>query len=410
MKKKRLHLVVVFLCLALLAGLLLRQMFLKENLGTVGARSTKVGWLVEPQFYDATRFVEGLAWVQERANGPWRMIDMQQNILVENIQAFRVSAFQADAGVFTFIDEQWLHGILNRSGEVRVSPKYAQIDSFEGATAPAAIKDKANRFLFGAMDSHGEIVLPFRYDQPVTVLSSDMFSVSDAGKWGAVNKQAQVRIPFEYGAAIRLLRGSGYFVAPLILEEPQFTEDKGVVRLKPGQRKVRVIDARGRSVLPDTYESVSFGEGIFSVEKDGRLVFLNKKGAPVFKGDFYAQTVGITNESSFSEGLAAVHLESSMLKGRDARAPQRSAVINKKGITLFEFEGTALSPFKRGFLLVLEQHGDEERLVLYDSKGTRAPLPRGLLLMGNGANSFDGQTLIVKKRESGKVGFLKITP
>lgn len=381
----------------------IKKMTLKQEEGR-----SKAEWLIVPQYHNATSFVDGVAWVQAQENGPWQQIDRQGTVCVDNVNAFRVGALLRSVNLSLFVDQQWQHGALNRSGDVRIRAQYAQIDPFVGNVASAAIKDKSNRLLFGAINERGETILPFRYEEGVVALSNDLFSIRKGDKWGAINAAGQGILAFEYGAPIRLLPGSDYLVAPVILEEPLFTEMKGLVLLKPGERKVRILDKKGRRVLPETYESVSFGEGIFSVEKKGRLTFLDKEGEALFIGNFYTHSIGITNDAPFSEGLAVVRLEPAMLGEGGGFPSQRSAVIDKKGALLFEFNGAALSPYKRGLLLVLEAHGDGEDLVFYDSKGKRFPLPSGLSLLEKGGDAFDGETLVVREKKSGKVGFLKI--
>ena len=184
--KKRSYLIILLLfCLVVAVGVFHRSKI----------EVSEFKWLIEPRFEKASYFYKGVAWVQGEFGEPWKLIDKQGNVIVDN--------FQGEVPSFSFIDSKTelvafrhkdgLWGYINLSGDVVISADYQLADTFQDGVAGVQ-KDG----FYGVIDSYGEIVLPFKYER-LWVGDSNMFAVKKDDKWEFVNSVGErvIDISFE---------------------------------------------------------------------------------------------------------------------------------------------------------------------------------------------------------------------
>ena len=172
-------------------------------------------------------------------------------------------------------------GLIDTKGSWIVEPQFKFMD-YQGNTAIRVCKDD---YLYGLIDRTGEVILPFEYKQ-IRTIKNGLAPVLADGKWGYVNSEGQIVFDFQFDQAFEFSNGRA-----------------GVIR----ENKLGFIDETGKLVIPYTYNVgqpnalAGFSEGLTAVEIKGKYGFINTEGELVIKPRF--ETAGF-----FSEGLAAVQL------------------------------------------------------------------------------------------------------
>jgi hypothetical protein len=108
--------------------------------------------VIEPQFYEAGRFSEGLAAVD--IAGKWGYIDVNGNVIME--------PYFDDAGIFNEgiapveIDGKW--GYIDIHGDIAIEPQYEDAGIFSEGLAAVKIGEK-----WGYIDRNGNIIIDPQY-------------------------------------------------------------------------------------------------------------------------------------------------------------------------------------------------------------------------------------------------------
>jgi hypothetical protein len=139
-------------------------------------------------FDDALPFSDGLAAVQ--AGRSWGFVDANGHLA---IPAVFDAAFYFREGV-GFAKQGDNDVLIDKSGKILARGLRASGFSAEGRV-PVARND-----VFGYVDTHGRVVIPFVYEQ------ADMFvhglaAVEKSGKWGYVDRDGTIAIPFAFDRA-----------------------------------------------------------------------------------------------------------------------------------------------------------------------------------------------------------------
>lgn len=129
---------------------------------------------------------------------------------------------------------------------------------------------------YGYINKNGEVVIPYSYDRGYDFLDG-MAKVEKNGKIGYIDKRGKICIPIEYE------------------DGGDFYEDRVWVK-KDG--KIGFLNKQGQCAIPFEYDyAYDFEEGLAAVKKNGKFGFIDKSGNTVIPFKFEWA-------SSFSEGLA----------------------------------------------------------------------------------------------------------
>ena len=402
-KKLYIGLLVFFLSGIFLFAVLKDKMFVPNNVASVE-------WLIEPKFYKASNFSSGVAWVQEKENGPWKLIDTTEKVIVDNFRANSISGYDKETGLAQFRNSENLTGFVNLSGEVVISPEYRFVGSFRHGMVGLA-KKIDDKELSGVINHSGNIVMPMVYEG-IHPISPNLFTVKKEGKWGAVNKKGEVVIGFLSEEPLEPISQNA--LAAIVATKDMVFDAKRVYT--PGYQRVGLISDTGQWILPASYDQIyPEGEGLIGLEKDRKAGFMDPQGNLVidfkFAGNALPGTVRTKGDNFFSEGLATVALT------RDSLAPPfvpveklLNAVIDRTGKTVFEFQGYVVDHFIRG-LLVICRSEEPYKYELRNRFGDSYSLPSGMQVWTLAEDpESNGIILLVQMGEKGKYGYLKVTP
>nr|WP_315103456.1 WG repeat-containing protein [uncultured Fretibacterium sp.] len=355
-------------------------------------------WLMEPQFYDANSFYRGVAWVQEKEGGPYKLIDKKGRAVVSDFLASYIFANPFTSNLATFCGPGNLMGYVDLTGKVVVPPRYQYAGMIEEGVGVVKSGD-----LCGVIDEKGRIVLPIMYEEFIFIFDANLFGVKSGDKWGYVNGRNEAIRDFMFDKPSTSACPKGTCVAVL-------------------NGKSGLLDRKGRWVLPASYDviyGVVRGEAKdnpkIGVCRDGKVGFVDMQGNTVI--DFQFRGRGWRNCYRFSEGLASVAI-SDPWSTKDA-----FGVIDETGKVLFRFSEMPYGVFGDGYMLVQgnlrrEQYkgmivvrDDEATYSLIDRTGKRHPLPTWLEPMGG--EVVNGTLLVrvrqkVQRYEDGKYGYLSI--
>ncbi|MFC0392653.1 WG repeat-containing protein, partial [Paenibacillus mendelii] len=233
-----------------------------------------------------------------------------------------------------------------RYGDVNVRPKFVHNPFFNDGLAALMNKDGK----FGYIDKEGKVVIPFEYDN--TQLFTEGFAaVNKDDKWGFVNKKGEVVIPLEYDWAF-------------------IFEDGLIPARKDG--KFGFIDKTGNTIVPFEFHFErgflgGFSEGLAPVEKDGKKGYIDKMGKVVIPFELEYDVIG-----RFHNGLAGVAIgkgpEIPMVEGEseedfrkrfNALNKQRWGFIDKTGAIIVPIEYGGILVFSEEFIIVEKKDGKQ---------------------------------------------------
>lgn len=327
-------------------------------------------WVVEPKYLWGKEFYAGVAWFQEKKNGPWKLIDRSGKTLVDGFQAETIGWYSADSKLASFRDCNGLRGYVDLAGKVAISPQYEKASLFVDGVAEVG-KTINGELLYGIIDRNGKTVLPIRHKR-VEILHHNRFGVGKIG---------EVRYVDEKGKTIVNLVFEGLDRFPLI-------PGACIATLKGG--KVGLLNEKGEWILPPEYSRIQWAnEGPIAVTKDGKAGYVDMNGNTVIDFRF-------RGTSLFSEGLAVV---SSWEKGKPF-----TGIIDKKGNLLFKYEEENTGYYSHGFLLVR----DKGRTVgLIDREGRRFWLPS--YIRADSFTGFSEGILLVFNSKTQRYGCLRVS-
>lgn len=226
--------------------------------------------VVNPQFEYASPFSEGYA-VVETAKGKYGY--MNKNGLVESSKRYDFANDFSEG--FASVKKDGKYAYINK--------KWEQITPFEFDTAGSfseglAGVSKGERY--GFIDTSGQMVIKPRFLY-VTQFSEGLAACEGTGgKWGYIN-------PTGRGAEIRFIYEYAY----------PFSESLACVCL---DGKYGYINKEGEVVIPFQYTSAGiFSEGLARVSLGGKSGYIDKSGEVVITGDY-------TEVYDFSDGMALV--------------------------------------------------------------------------------------------------------
>ncbi len=210
-------------------------------------------------FKSASDFSENRAVVFS-SDGKMQVMDNKGN-MVSNIA--NANAYKYSDGMLKVKFENNLYGFIDLNGNIAIGPVYKHAQDFSEGLAAVEIDDKVSY-----IDKKGNIVLKTGFDYDIlnenNYFSNGLACLSDSdGKYGFINKQGDVAIPFNF-----------IYASP-------FAE--GYAGILGSNDKWGFIDTTGNIVMEPKYDGVGgFSEGVAAVYLesgvDYKIGFINKKG------------------------------------------------------------------------------------------------------------------------------------
>lgn len=168
-------------------------------------------------------------------------------------------------------------GYLDRKGEWRIAPKFAEAKPFSGSRAAVGMPDEWGRIKYGYIDASGALVIPARYDRAFPFA-----------------RVARVEID----KRLRLIDSAGRDVTPADIDA--FAEPSDGMMLARKGKLLGFLDDEGRVAIAPRFVSVQdFKGGRARFWENGKYGYIDKKGSIVVEPKF-------DSAADFSEGLAAV--------------------------------------------------------------------------------------------------------
>jgi WG containing repeat len=280
--------------------------------------------IVEPQFYRAWEFSEGLAVIQDSSD-TWGFIDKYgtKTTLPKSWQVSYPELF-SESLLLVRIDEQY--GYINKSAKISIKPQFESANNFSDGLASIKINGKS-----GYLDHSGKVVILCQFEKCYD-FSEGLAAVKLGNKWGYIDKSGKTVIqqqfdkaePFSEGlVAVKVLQSNimkagyidkeGKIVIPLNYQDDHaaFSFHEG---LAPSYDEVfcKYIDKAGKIIIRlqcNIFEEFGegFSEGLALVKMDNKYIYIDKIGKASIPLKF-------DTASLFKHGLAYVSVRNNLLK------------------------------------------------------------------------------------------------
>jgi hypothetical protein len=256
------------------------------------------GYILEP-------FSGGLARVRTRDGWYYKTGYINQSgTVVVPLEYRYLNDFDAETGLALAINDDWMHGFIDRTGRVAIPIMYDGARMFSGGLAAVRRGDWSTG-RWGFIDASGREAIPMEYD---SVSSFDamagLAAVAIGNKYGFIDRTGNVAVPLIYDCLYSDYDGS-YILGGFIgsRAEARITYGRGY-----DEYNVGLIDRNGATVLPVEYSYIGGYDG--------------ETGLALFRsGDWSTGKWGYTDQNgrivaspaydyaySFSEGAAAVRI------------------------------------------------------------------------------------------------------
>lgn len=224
----------------------------------------------------ASTFEDGLACVN--MNGNYGYIDLEENIVIP----FEYMDARGFADGLAAVSKGTGYGYINASGEVVIDYNFLKPGTFQNGYAYALFKGEAE---FNWIDHLGNVVFSEGYDN-IRTIRDGIAAVQKDNKWGYVNAEDEVVIPFEYtdalgyndGLAPVRIDNSWYVIDAnnnIVLESKyrilSAVEDGLIIVTELGSSKYGVIDLDGNLIIPCAYDQLSYNDGYYVVHEGGKV-------------------------------------------------------------------------------------------------------------------------------------------
>jgi uncharacterized protein YgiM (DUF1202 family) len=191
-------------------------------------------------------------------------------------------------------DSQYATNFINPQGKTLFSESLSNglVAGFKQGLA--IVSDfSGGESLSGMVDTQGKMVIPQQYQALSFCDEKGRIVAQKNGKWGVINRQNQILVPFVYEGVC--FESS----LPGMTHPLNFQEEVLAVVLN---EKMGFIDDQNRTVIPfkyDPYYGSSFSEGLAPMSVEGKIGFIDKQNQVVIPFEYdYAGT--------FKNGLALV--------------------------------------------------------------------------------------------------------
>ena len=222
---------------------------------------------------------------------------------------------------------------------------------------------------WGYIDKNGNIIVPFKYESASLFLEK-LAAVKLRGKWGFIDKQDNLVIPLKYedawsffeGLATVKLKGKygfinkdGNVVIPLKYDDAEpFSEGLAAVEVNG---KWGVIDKSDNLVIPFKYDYVGdFSNGRAEFELNGRKGYIDKYGTEHYDNGGSAPKKNVTyNVAKFSVPAKAIFYDGlAVVESNDSgwACDVKKGYIDKNGSVIIPFKYEDAWSFSEGLAAV----------------------------------------------------------
>ncbi len=186
-----------------------------------------------------------------------------------------------------------LYGYKNIKNEIVIQARYTRVEDF---SENLAVVQDAETGKYGYIDIHGDVVIPFIYDDACSFGKDRVgnhgfkglamvnlgnteeykYSLFSKGKWGLIDKHGNIVLPLKYAMIDPINEGLSR------VNEGEYLYDSES-KLTGVVGKYGFIDKKGNIVIEPRFDEADpvFTRGITKVEKDGESFYINKKGERV---------------------------------------------------------------------------------------------------------------------------------
>ncbi len=244
--------------------------------GKTGCVNNKLKWVVEPQYVNMQKFLNGYSIVQNEGK-QFGAVNEKGQLTTAFINAEIWPFYKARSPLGYYVAPvDKLRGLIDLSTGKRLTlPEYQFFET-----------DYKDGYLYfkkygkkGIMDSTGKIIVFDQYDDMSPGFSDEMAWVQKNKMYGYINTRGEVVIPLQYDG-VRAFQS-------------------GLVAVKQNG-KYGIVNRQGNIVLPLEYDEIGVASEDFTpVKKNGTWGYANKKGELVIP-------CGFTMASGFDGGIAYV--------------------------------------------------------------------------------------------------------
>ena len=277
-----------------------------------GYINTKGEFVIEPKYYIAMEFSEGVAAVKFDGEDSFKLIDKKGDV-VGATDASWVDPFCEGLAVAQVGGYDGKYGYIDKSGKMVISAQFDFADDFSEGMAIVKIGDK-----FGFIDKTGNMVVGLQFDD-AGVFSEGMAAVLINGKYGYIDKTGNFVIEPKFSDAGAFSEGlapadvddkTGYIntkgefvIEPQFYSGASFSEGFAVVTYREDyQNYDGIIDKNGNFLVKPEMGTQfdSFCEGLAKISRDWEYGFIDKTGKIVIPLQYEFQSL----HDSFKNGLA----------------------------------------------------------------------------------------------------------
>lgn len=252
---------------------------IREN-DKYGALDSYGNVIIEPQFEYLHGFWTG-GFAPVLKDTLWGLIDSLGNEVIPYLYK-RISPW--NPGFIEATNQQGLHGVINVQGDTIVPFIYRDIDHPRNGDSLVFVDQKAR---YGFLNYHqNRIVIPIKYrgarqfDQNLAWVEDSCYGSrcgEGRGKWGLINRQNQLVIPFIYDTPQYRRKGESLI-------------ENGLIRAKAGG-KYGCLNIDGDTIIPFKYSRLGrFSYGYAAISTDSTYGYLDSTGKeymyPHFNEDF----------------------------------------------------------------------------------------------------------------------------
>ena len=231
-------------------------LFPANRYGAWGYIDTKGDWVIDPTFYSAQPFSEGLAAVKKGYTGKWGYIDREGKWMLEPGYERATPFHEGLAAVV--VNNKW--GFIDHSGNVIIPPDYQLVSSFSEGLAIVS-RGEGRYFI----DHHGNQVTKESFDDALP-FAEGLAPVTHLGQKMYISNSGQIQIRHEFDRA------------------HPFAE--GLAQVSDEQ-KMGFIDRSGNVVIPLMFKTSSqFSEGMAAAIAGDAWGYIDKTGSWAIKPKF----------------------------------------------------------------------------------------------------------------------------
>lgn len=128
----------------------------------------------------------------ENEDGKWILINKNDKKICETEFDYIDSSLEDKNKLFRAMID-WKNGFIDKSGTIKIDLNYEEVSWFDGGLAAVCLNDK-----WGLIDENENLIIPFEYDSQFFMLDDELISAEKDGKWGIIDYDNNVIIDFIY--------------------------------------------------------------------------------------------------------------------------------------------------------------------------------------------------------------------